>query len=96
MRPFRTRAKTANPLTDANNFMVALYGDSGMSSRFIQEKTGLTKSQVLYRLKAYDIKLSNYRNGNSLIARAVLQQGRQMVGYHLEAALRSKYGNPRT
>jgi hypothetical protein len=92
----RTRPKSANPLLDANNFLVALYGDEGMSSKFIQEKTGMTKSQVLYRLKAYDIRLSNYRNGNSLSARAVLQHGRQMVGYHLEAALRAKYGNQRT
>lgn len=92
----RTRPKSANPLTDASNFMVALYGDEGMSGKFIQEKTGLTKSQVLYRLKAYSIKLSNYRNGQSLSARAMLQHGRQMVGYQLESALRTKYGSTRT
>lgn len=86
----RTRPRKVDPLREHSDFQCALHAEFGMSTKFIHESTGLTMSQVSYRVKKFGIKRSNYRNGTGLAARAMLQHGRQMVGYHLERQLRDR------
>jgi uncharacterized protein YjhX (UPF0386 family) len=55
------------------DFTVALMGELGFSTAFIMAKTGLTFCQISYRLGRAEAKRSNYRNGDSPIARSILQ-----------------------
>lgn len=87
-----TIRKKVNPLTEPNDFKCALAGEFGFSTKHIESQTGLTTSQISYRLRKFGITRANYRNGDSIGARAVLQQARQMVGYQLENNLRTKLG----
>lgn len=88
-----TRRVKVSPLENPADFKCILHCDEGMSANFISRETGLTKSQVGYTLRKYGYRISTYRNGASLTAQAVLQHGRQMVGYALEQQLRDRIGN---
>lgn len=92
MKTERTKPRRVNPFTEANDFTAALMGDLGFSTHAVVEMTGLTKSQVGYRLNKFGIKRANYRNGVSLGARVVLQRGRSWIGYALERELRDRMG----
>lgn len=60
---------------------VALMGGLGFSTRAIQKETGLTHCQILYRLNKAKIKRSDYRNGESPIAKHILWRGKGRVDY---------------
>ena len=47
---------------------------AGFSYAFISARTGLTYSQISYRLKKTSTSVKEYRNGGGLIARAVLSE----------------------
>src|SRR3546814_3657509 len=51
-------------------------GEAGWHTRAIAEATGLTPSQVLYRLRQAGVKRANYRNGDSDMAKIMLQANR--------------------
>lgn len=72
----------------------AMHAEFGLGERFSAENTGLTRSQVRYRAnKVFGIRRSDYRNGQSIGARKVLQNARAWVGYELEQKLRSITGS---
>jgi hypothetical protein len=73
------------------DFTCALLGSLGFSTRLIMEHTDLTPSQVGYRLRLGGVRRSDYRNGASAVASAMLQKARgiarPVVREQLQAAL---------
>ena len=72
---FKNRPRTVQLLA-GDDFRCALMGSLGFSTRLIMEHTGLTPSQVGYRLRLGGIKRSDYRNGSSEIATTMLRKAR--------------------
>lgn len=60
--------------TSDEELQCAILGSMGFSTRFIQEKTGLTPCQVSYRLNKASIKRRDYRNGESAMAQRVMER----------------------
>lgn len=50
-------------LRHKEDLQVLVLGQLGFSTEFISVKTGLTKSQVMYRLQKRGVLRSDYRNG---------------------------------
>lgn len=60
--------------TSDDELRCAILAGMGFSTQFIMEETGLTQSQVTYRLNKAQIKRADYRNGGSAMAE-------RMMGY---------------
>jgi len=71
-----------------DDFECALLGALGRSTRFIQSKTGMTNGKISYRLRKASIKLSDYRNGDSTIARMVYRNMRPVLARELHQHLK--------
>ncbi len=63
-------------LLKGDDFKCALLGSLGFSTRLIMRHTDLTPSQVGYRLRKGDIRRTDYRNGDSSLAEAMLRRAR--------------------
>ena len=72
-----------------DDFNAALLGSLGQSNAAIAATTGLTKGKVTYRLRKAGIRLCDYRNGTSTIARLVLRNMRPTLEAELHAHLKS-------
>jgi hypothetical protein len=83
----RTKPITANPLDRSDNFRCLLLADFGFSTEYIRKETGLTPSQVSYRVRKYGIKRKYYRDGTSLGAKAVMGQAMHEVEPKMKRAL---------
>ena len=75
-----------------NDFHCALLGGMGFSSKYISSQTGLTVSQIGYRLRLSSIKRSDYRNGESSLSGTVLNQVRGVATPGLKQHLRNVVG----
>ena len=62
-------------LLEGDDFACALLGSLGFSTKLIMARTGLSPSQIGYRLKVGGIKRSDYRNGESLLADTMINRG---------------------
>lgn len=62
----------------------------GKSSRYISGETGLSQGQIRYRLNKFEIKLSDYRNGDNRFTKVVFRQAQRAVDAELMKHLRSK------
>lgn len=76
----KTQPRKVDPVQHASDFTAALLASYGFSSNFISARTGLTKSQVSYRLKRFDLKLRDYRQGESLGAQATIRNSQREIG----------------
>lgn len=89
---FRAQRTSARPrpvsLLDGQDFTCALYGSLGFSSRFIIQATGLTTSQIAYRLRRGRIRRTDYRNGESPMAAVILRRTRNIAIPRVEEHLR--------
>lgn len=69
--------KRANPqpvnFKNTKDLEVLVLGSLGFGTDFIVRKTGLTYSQVLYRLRKGEVKRSEYRDGTGFAARIALE-----------------------
>ena len=89
MISYQIRSKPrAVQLLAGDDFRCALMGSLGFSTRHIIEHTGLTPSQVCYRLRLGGIKRSDYRNGNSAVASSMLRKARVIAVPVVEDHLR--------
>lgn len=59
----------ANPQAAAAILMASV----GFGAKAISAKTGLTEAQIRYRLKLAEIKIKDYRDGNTVLSRKVMQ-----------------------
>jgi len=62
----KTKPRPVNFAGNQWDFEIALLGSLGMSTRYIQQRVGLTPCQITYRLHAARIKRADYRNGEGL------------------------------
>lgn len=69
---------------NVSDFKCALLGAMGFSTQFIEEKTGLRPSQIVYRLNKAGVKRTDYRNGKGKVARLVLRSTAEMVQSRLD------------
>lgn len=60
--------------TSDEDLQCAILAALGFSTQMIAERTGLTNSQITYRLKKAAIKRADYRNGESAMAQRVLER----------------------
>lgn len=88
--PFRAAPTRVDFLTNPADFEVAFLGSLGLSTDFISAKTGLTPSQVLYRLKAAQVKRSYYRSGESGVLNAVIKHAGGPVARAVEKQVRHR------
>lgn len=58
--------------TGDDELRCAILAGMGFSTKFIMEETGLTQSQISYRLNKGQIKRKDYRDGQSAVAERVL------------------------
>lgn len=56
-----------------HDLQALVYGSLGLSTEFIADRTRLTPSQVLYRLKLQQVRRADYRNGGSPVAGLMLK-----------------------
>lgn len=82
-------APRAVNLLHGDDFKCALLGSLGFSTRLIMQHTGLTPSQIGYRLRKGDIRRSDYRNGESSVAENLLQRARTVAVPALKQHLRN-------
>lgn len=59
---------------ETHNFLCGRLGMLGFSTAFIQRRTGLSQGQIIYRLHKLGIKRREYRDGQSALARFVVQR----------------------
>lgn len=67
-KPFRRVDFVQNKL----DLEVLLLGSMGFSTDFICQRTGMSVSQVLYRLRLGAVRRADYRNGTTAVAKFVL------------------------
>jgi hypothetical protein len=84
----RTAPRPVN-LLHGDDFKCALLGSLGFSTQLIMRHTGLTPSQVGYRLRKGEIRRSDYRNGQSSVAENLLQRSRIIAVPALKQHLRN-------
>jgi len=73
-----------------HDFEVALLGSYGFSRRYAVEQTGLTPSQITYRLHKAGIRLRDYRDGTNVAAKAVMEATKPTVEPALQKTLKGK------
>lgn len=59
--------------TSNDELRCAILAGMGFSTKLIMEETGLTACQISYRLKMAAIKRADYRNGNSDMAKRMME-----------------------
>lgn len=86
--------RPVNVIQDPLDFRVVLLGSLGFTTDYIASDTGLTKSQVTYRLGKGEIKRADYRRGESAIARSLVKQfagGDSFAAHELRRELENKF-----
>lgn len=69
----KTKPRKVNWM-DSDQLMCAYLASLGMSTKKIMEETGLSNCQITYRLKIADIKRADYRNGESEMAKRIIER----------------------
>jgi hypothetical protein len=85
----KTQPRRVRFLSNDHDFRCAYLASLGFSRAYIAEKTGLTKCQVGYRNNRAGIKLTDYRNGTSRVARIVMSEADQKIASYLREKLAS-------
>lgn len=75
---------TRNP----EDFDVALMGSLGFSTKAIMNKTGLSFSQVIYRLNKGKIRRVDYRNGETTLSQFILKKNAELAKNELYPQLK--------
>lgn len=65
-------ARTFTNKTRTEDIQCVIYARLGFSMNLISERTGLSKGAISYRLKLLNVKIADYRNGNSQLAGRIL------------------------
>ena len=68
----KTRSlKIAKPQVDYKAIQARALASIGFSSKYIAKLTGLTRSEIFYRLRTEGVKITDFRNGKSRVAKIV-------------------------
>lgn len=76
----KTKPRRVDMNLHEDDVQAAVDGMLGMAVSLSVSDTGLTKGQVSYRRKWADVKVSDYRNGKSWIAKKIRQNAMDIVG----------------
>jgi hypothetical protein len=85
----KRRPKAVNFLTNGDDHVCVLLASLGFSTAYICKRTGLSESQVTYRIQKAGLTLANhmsrsdFRNGSSPFSDLVLGAARQVADVHL-------------
>ena len=82
-------------LLKGDDFKCALLGSLGFSTKLIMQHTDLTPGQVGYRLRKGNIRRTDYRNGESAVASALLNKARVIALPTVKEHLRNVLENQR-
>jgi hypothetical protein len=63
----------------AVDLRVAVLGSLGFATDYIAAKTGLTRCQVLYRLRRAGVRRLDYRNGDSAVVANVVGRAELLI-----------------
>lgn len=86
----RTIARKVDLIYNPDDYKVCVMGSLGLSTKAICEATGLSHCQVTYRLNKGAIKRSEYRDGTSTIACAIIANAGKHVDMRLKAQLNKR------
>ncbi|HLX61047.1 MAG TPA: hypothetical protein VKX17_07170 [Planctomycetota bacterium] len=75
-------------LFHGKDFLCALLGSLGFSTKFIVDRTDLTPGQISYRLRRAGVKRADYRNGESALSTTILGRARPVAIPAVKAHLR--------
>ena len=75
---------------DQRTYQAGILGALGLSTRAIQNNTDLTAGQILYRLKKIGVKRQDYRNGQSSIAKYVLNKAKNYTRQQITEMVKEK------
>lgn len=73
------RSRLVDYLHVREDYECAHFGALGFSTRFISAETGLRPGQITYRLRKAKLSRMDFRNGQSVYARLVLRNMRQVT-----------------
>ncbi len=79
----KVKARRVDFLMYDEDYRSVFLAAMGMSTRFIQRQTGLSECQIGYRKHKAGIRCTDYRNGSSWVARAMLKTGQDVAGHGL-------------
>jgi hypothetical protein len=65
-------ARTFTNKTRTEDIQCVIYARLGFSMELISQRTGLSKGAIGYRMKLFNIKLADYRNGASPVSQRIL------------------------
>lgn len=88
-----TKPRRVDFISDGADHACAFFGAIGMSTKFISKKTGLTASQISYRLKKGGFTRVNgasrldYRNGDSPFSLSMVDIARKVIDDKKESKL---------
>ena len=77
------RSRLVDYLHVREDYECAHFGALGFSTRFISHETGLRPGQITYRLKKANLSRMAFRNGESIYARLVLRNMREVTAEKL-------------
>lgn len=81
-------------ISNVDDRMCAILGAMGFATSFIQRETGLTPSQITYRLKKAGIRRIDYRNGTSRAAKLIVRHSRQRLDAQINDIYNLRRLNP--
>lgn len=85
----RTAPRRVDFFLFKEDYECAYLGALGFSTRYIEQRTGLTPGKVTYRLKKATIKRVDYRNGESIYARIIINNLRPTLQNELTHYLKT-------
>lgn len=81
--------------THVPTFMACLLGGMGYSTDLICARTGLTPSQVGYRLHKYNVMRKDYRSGESALAKHIIKTASANAAPLMQRALAQAANAPK-
>jgi hypothetical protein len=88
----KKRRVVVDPLHIETDKLILILGAMGQSDRMIIEtlKGATTPARIHYRLRKYDIRRWDFRNGEGILVRTVLAQARPIADSYIERQIRDK------
>lgn len=84
--------RRVDPVNDGDDRMCLLLAMKGRSNQNIRQETDLSDGQISYRLRSYEIKRVDYRDGVSPLAKAVDKVASGIADRQLNQHLKTHMG----
>lgn len=84
-----THSRLVNPWSNQDDMRVLVLGKLGFSTKAITKETGLSGHQITYRLHKFAVRRLDYRNGQSDVAKYILNKTQGYVENNLLKQLKA-------